>query len=130
MLLMVGKGIRGGICHSIYQYVKANSKYMKDYDKNKESPYLQYGDANNFYGWSLLQKLSVNNFEWMEDTSQFNEDFIKNCNEESDKGYFFEIDVQYAKNLHELHNDLSFLPERMKIAIVKKVVANLHDETE
>ena len=130
MLLMVGKGIRGGICHSIYQYVKANSKYMKDYDKNKESPYLQYGDVNNFYGWSLLQKLSINNFEWMEDTSQFHEDFIKNCNEESNKGYFFEIDVQYAKNLHELHNDLSFLPERMKNAIVKKVVANLHDETE
>ena len=47
MLLMVEKGIRGGICHSIYQYAKANNKYMKDYDKNKESSYLQYWDVNN-----------------------------------------------------------------------------------
>ena len=47
MLLMVEKGIRVGICHSIYQYTKANNKYMKDYDKNKESLYLQYWDAKN-----------------------------------------------------------------------------------
>ena len=49
MLLMVKKGIRGGICHSIYRYAKANNKYMKDYDKNKESSYLQYWDVNNLY---------------------------------------------------------------------------------
>ena len=50
MLLMIEKGIRGGICHSIYGYAKANSKYMKDYDKNKESTYIQYWDVNNVYG--------------------------------------------------------------------------------
>ena len=50
MLLMVKKVIRGGICHSIYRYVKANNKYKKDYDKNKESPYLQYWDVNELYG--------------------------------------------------------------------------------
>ena len=50
MLLMIEKGIRGGICHSIYAYAKANSKYMKDYDKNKESTYIQYWDVNNVYG--------------------------------------------------------------------------------
>ena len=50
MLLTVEKGIRGGICHSIYQYAKANNKYMKDYDKNKESSHLQYWDVNNLYG--------------------------------------------------------------------------------
>ena len=71
MLLMVEKGIRGGICHSIYRYTKANNKYMKDYDKNKESSYLQYWDVNNFYGWAISQKLPVNNFEWIKDTSQF-----------------------------------------------------------
>ena len=89
MLLMVEKGIRGGICHSIYRYAKANNKYMKDYDKNKESSYLQYWDVNNLYGWAMLQKLPVNNFEWIKDTSQFNEDFIKNYNEENDGRIFF-----------------------------------------
>ena len=87
-------------------------------------------DVNNLYGWAILQKLPVNNFEWIKDTSQFNEDFIKNYNEESDEGYFFEVDVQYPEKLHELHNDLPFLHERMKIKKVKKLVANLHDKTE
>ena len=49
MLLMVGKGIRGGTCHSIYRYAKANNKYMKGYDKNKESSYLQYWNVKNLY---------------------------------------------------------------------------------
>ena len=66
----------------------------------------------------------------MKDTSQVNEDFIKNYDEESDEGYFLEIDVQYLEKLHELHNDLPFLPEKMKIKIVEKLVANLHDKTE
>ena len=64
------------------------------------------------------------------DTSQFNENFIKNYNEESDEGYFLEVDVQYLEKLHELGNDLPFLPERMKIENVRKLVANLHDKTE
>ena len=110
ILLMVEKGIRGG--HFIYRYTKANNKYMKDYDKNKESSYLQYLDVNNLYGWAMLQKLPVNNFEWIKDTSQFNEDFIKNYNEESDEGYFLEVDVQYLKNLNELYNDLPFFARK------------------
>ena len=80
MLLMVEKGIRGGICHSIYWYAKSNRKYMKDYDKNKESSCLQYWDVNNLYSWAISQKLSVNNSEWIKDTSQFNENLIKNYN--------------------------------------------------
>ena len=68
MLLMVEEGIRGGICHSIYRYVKANNKYMNNYDKNEESSYIQYLDANNLYGWAMSQKLPVNNFKWVEDT--------------------------------------------------------------
>ena len=55
MLLMVEKGIRGGMCHSVYGFEKANSKYMKDYDKNKESSYLQYWDVNNLYSWTMFQ---------------------------------------------------------------------------
>ena len=78
----------------------------------------------------MSQKLPVNNFEWIKDTSQFNEDFIKNCNEGSHEGYLFEVDVQYLEKLHERHNDLPFLLERMKIEKVEKLVANLHDKTE
>ena len=83
---------------------------MKDYDKNKESSDLQYWDVNNLYGWAFLQELPLNKFEWIKNTPQFNEDFIKNYNEESDKGYFLEVDAQYLEKLHELHNDLPFLP--------------------
>ena len=115
MLFMVEKGIRGGICHCFYRYAKANNKYLKDYDKNKKLSYLQYCDVNNLYGWAIPQKLPVNNYEWIEDTSQFNGDFMKNYNEKSDKGYFLEVDVQYIEILHELHNDLPFLTERIKI---------------
>ena len=63
MLSMVGKGIRGGTCHCIYRYAKANNKYMKDYDKNKESLYLQYWDVTNLCDWGMSQKLPVNNNE-------------------------------------------------------------------
>ena len=130
MLLMVEKGIRGGICHSIYRYGKANNKYMKDYDRDKESSYIQYWDVNNLYGWVMSQKLPVNNFELIKDTSQFNEDFIKNYNKEIDEAYFLEVDFQYLEKLHKLHNDLSFSPERIKIEKVEKLVANKTDKTE
>ena len=109
---------------------KANNKYMKDYDKNKEQSYLKYWDVNNLYGWKTSLKLPVNSFEWIGDTSQFNEDFIKSQNEESDEGYLLEVDVQYLKKLPELHNDLSFLKERMKIGKVERLVTNLHDNTQ
>ena len=71
---------------------------MKDYDKNKESSYIKYWDVTNLYGWAMSQKLPVNNFEWIKDTSQFNEDFIKNYNEESGERNFLEVDVQYLEN--------------------------------
>ena len=103
---------------------------MKYYDKNKESLYLKYWNLNNLYGWAMSQKLPVNKFEWTEDTSQFNEDFIKNYNKECDDGYFLEVYVQYPEKLHELHNDLPFLPEKMNIEKVEKLVTNLHDKTE
>ena len=93
MLVIVEKGIRGGICHAIHRYEKANNKYMKDYIKSKESPYLKYWDVSNLYVWVMSQKLAVNKLEWIEDTSQFNEDFIKNYNEECDEGYYIEVYV-------------------------------------
>ena len=76
MLSMAEKGIRGGLCHATHRYAKANNKYIKDYDKIKESSYLNYWDVNNLYGWAMSQKFPVNNIEWIEEPSQFNEDFI------------------------------------------------------
>ena len=66
MLLMVEKETRGGICQAIHRYAKANSKYMKNYDKNNESSYIEYLDETNLYGWAMSQKLPVNRFKWVE----------------------------------------------------------------
>ena len=71
VLLMVKKGIRCGICHVIHQYVKANNKCLKYHDKNKESIYLKYWNFNKFYGRTMSQKLHVDGFKWIENTSQF-----------------------------------------------------------
>ena len=103
---------------------------MKGCDKNKESSYLKYWDANNLYGWAMSQKLPVNSFEWIEDTFKFNEDFIKGYSQENDERYFVEVDVQYLEKLHELFNDLLFFPERIKILKVEMLVTNLHDKPE
>ena len=75
---------------------------MKECDKNKESSCLKYSDVNNLYGWVMSQKLPVKNVEWIEDTFQFKEDFIKNFNGESDEGYFLEVDIQYLEKLMKL----------------------------
>ena len=70
---MVEKGIRGGICHSVYTSAKASSKHMKDSDKNKEPSYLQYWDVNNLYDWALSQKVPVNNFQKFHKVIKFNQ---------------------------------------------------------
>ena len=93
MLLMVEKGIRGGIFQATHRYARANNKYMNDYDKNFESSYLVFLDANNLYGWAMSQKLLINGFEWVKKLSRFNERFIKNYSEISDRGYFLEVDA-------------------------------------
>ena len=128
MILMVEKGFRGVICYSVNRYAKANNKYMKDFDKNEELSYLKYWDLNNLYGRAMQQKLPVDFFEWVEDISEFHEKFIKRYNEKRDEGYFFGVDDQYPEALHDLHEDLPFLLERMKIEKVEKLVANLNDK--
>ena len=80
MILVIDKGIRGRICEATHRYAKANNKYMKNYDKNIESSYIEYLDANNLYGWGMSQKLPIKDFKWVKQKklSKFNEDFIKN----------------------------------------------------
>ena len=126
MLLMVEEGIRGGMCHVVHRYAKANNKDMKNYDEKEESSYTQYLDANNLYGWVMSQKLPVSGFKWKKNITKFTEEFIKNYDQDSNKGYILEVDVKYPKKLHDLHSDLPFLPERMKIDKCKKLVCNLY----
>ena len=83
-MLLLEKGIRGGICEAVTKYKKANNKYMKNYDSNKPSSYLMYVDANNLYGYTMSKKLHYGNFKWVKDLSIFTEDFIKNYNGNSD----------------------------------------------
>ena len=109
-LLMVEKRIRGGIFHAIHRY--ANNKYMKNYDN----------------GSTKSQNLPADGFKWKINMLKFNEDFIKNYDEENDKGYILEVDVKYSKRLHNLHYDLLFLPEIMIINKCNKLVYNLYDK--
>ena len=82
---------------------------MKNYNKNIESSYLMYLDAKNLYGWAMFQILPVNGFKWKKNVPKFYEEFIKNYHEDSNKGNMFEVDVEYPKDLHNLHSDLLFL---------------------
>ena len=85
MLFMFEEGIKGLMCLATYRYAKANNKYMNNYDKNKESSYLEYLDANNLYGYAMTQKLPIKDSKWIDDLSIFTEDFIKNYNINSDR---------------------------------------------
>ena len=114
MSLTVEKGTKGGICNAIHRYVKANNKYMKNYDKNIESSYLRYLDANNLQRWGVYQKMPVNGFKWIKKLSKFDGDFMKNNDDNSCKGYTLEVHVEYPKNLLNLYKDLPFLAEKKK----------------
>ena len=101
---------------------------MKDYNKDEGESFLQYNDANNVYESAMSEPLPVDGFEWVKDLSKIDEDFVKNYDENSDKGYILEADVEYPKNLHDFHSDLPFLPERMKIDKCKKLIYNLYNK--
>ena len=127
---MIEKGVRGGIFHPINRYAKANNKYMKNHNKNIEFSYLIYPDANNLYVWAMFQKLPVHDFKWEKDVSKFNEEFIKHYQEDINKGYILEVDVEYPKDLNNLYSDLPFSSERMKIKNYNKLVWNFYDKKE
>ena len=101
---------------------------MKIYDKNIILSYLECLDENNLFGWGMSQRLPVNGFKWVKTLFKFDEDFITNYDENSNKGYILEVDVEYPKNLFKLHKDLAFLAERKKIGKCKKLVCNINDK--
>ena len=95
--------------------LKLITKYIKYYDRNKELSYNQYYHINNLCGWEMLQKLSVNGFEWVGNTSEFDGSFVKSYNEKNVKECFLEHGVQFPEKSHKLHNNLLFLPEKKKL---------------
>ena len=120
MLLMVEEGIRGGICHAIQRNAISNNEYMNNYDKSIISAFLMYLHANNFYGWPMTQKLPINGFKWVE---IFHERFIKSYNENSDIGYFLEVDVEYPKKLFYLKEKNS--KKQKSLYVVQKTKENM-----
>ena len=125
MLLMFERGIRGGITQAVRKYASANNKYMRDkFDHNEHTTYLQYLDANNLYGWAMSQPLPTGGFKWVD----VNPNEISELPTRTDKGYLLEVDVSYPKELHNPHNDLPFMCERMEINGVVKLVPNLRDK--
>ena len=124
MLLMFERGIRGGITQAVHKYASANNKYMGDkFNPNEDTTYLQYLDANNLYGWAMSQPLPTGGFKW----TDVNPSKISELATRTDKGYILEVDVSYPKDLHNSHNDLPFMCERMEINGVEQLVPNLRD---
>ena len=118
MLLMFEREIKAGITQAVRKYALANNKYMGDrFDPESESSYLQYLDANNLYGWAMSQPLPTGGFKWVD----VNPNEISELATRTDKGYLLEVDVSYPKELHNSHDDLPFMCERMEINGVEKL---------
>ena len=129
MLMMFERGIRGGISHISKRYAEANNKYMKDYNPDEESTYIQYLDANNLYGWAMSQQLPTHGFKWMRNlTKDTVMDIMDKTNHSMSnrgrKGYIFEVDLEYPKKLWEEHNDYPLAPEKMIVNGVEKLICH------
>ena len=127
MFLMIEKGIRGGVSMISTRYGKANNPYMGDsYDPNQPTKYISYLDANNLYGWAMCKPLPTHGLEWMV------QDELNNWKELSDSegtGFILEVDLEYPKELHDLHNDYPLAPELMKVNKIEKLIPNLNNKT-
>ncbi|XP_073254267.1 uncharacterized protein [Porites lutea] len=128
-LMMFERGIHGGISHISKRYAEANNKYMKDYNPDKESTYIQYLDANNLYGWAMSQQLPTHGFSWMKNiTKEKVMDILDKANHSMSnrgrKGYIFEADLEYPKKLWKSHNDYPLVPEKMIVNGVEKLICH------
>ena len=128
MLLMFECGIRGGITQAVHRYASANNPYMDEYDKNKETNYLQYLDANNLYGWAMSQPLPTGGFRWINCDSWDPVRLVNMLSNDINYGYLLEVDVEYPRELHDAHNDIPFMCGKMKIGGVEKLIPNLYDK--
>lgn len=131
MFLLFEKGIRGGVSQCSKRYSRANNKYMEDFDKDNESKYLMYLDANNLYGYSMMQQLPLNGFSWAA-AETFDVAKIMNLSQESQIGYVFEVDLEYPQQLHDSHSDYPFCPENGIVPGTRKdrkLLLTLFDKT-
>ena len=129
MLMMFERGIRGGITHISKRYAEANNKYMKSYNPEKKSSFIQYLDANNLYGWAMSQNLPTHGFKWMKDITLEKVDEILDKTNHSmlntgKEGYIFEVDLEYPQHLWDKHNDYPLAPEIMKVNGVEKLICH------
>ena len=127
MLMMFERGIRGGITHISKRYAEANDKYMRDYDPSKPCTYIQYLDANNLYGWAMSQPLPTHGFKWLKDLTV---DSVINRLEKrkTNKGYIFEVDLEYPRKLWKSHNDYPLAPEKMVVNRVEKLIGSFRSK--
>ena len=114
MFQFIEKGMRGGISYIANRYGKANNKYMREYDEKAPSKYIMYLDANNLYGWAMSQYLPTGGFKWLTE-KQINKINLAQYNEDSNKGLILEVDLEYPKELHDLHNDYPLGGEKVKV---------------
>ena len=131
MLLMFEKGIRGGISIISKRYGEANNKYMGNrFNKNKLSKYLMYLDANNLYGSAMFKKLPIHSFKWLT-SGEMEKLFDNRVVQVWEKTpCILEVDLEYPENLHDLHNDYPFCPERVECKNgVEKLIPNLRNKT-
>ena len=120
ILLLFEKGIRGGVSMIPNRYGKANNKFMGDtFDPSQPSKFISYLDANNLYGWAMMKPLPVGDFKWMDE---------KELKHWKDTPCILEVDLEYPRDLHDLHNDYPLAPERLKIGNVEKLIPNLWDK--
>ena len=122
MLMMFERGIRGGITHISKRYSEANNKYMKDYDPSKKSKFIQYLDANNLYGWAMSQNLPTHGFKWIKNITI--DKVYKILLSRGSRGFVFEVDLDYPRDLWKTHNDYPLAPELMKVGGVEKLICH------
>ena len=115
MFQFIEKGMRGGVSYIANRYGKANNKYMEEYNENVPLKYIMYLDANNLYGWAMSQYLPTGNFRWMKD-KEINKIDPGKYKVDCKKELILEVDLEYPRELHNLHNDYPVAPEKMKVS--------------
>ena len=115
MFQFIEKGMRGGVSYIANRYGNANNKYMKEYDEKAPSKYIMYLDANNLYSWAMSQYLPTGNFKWMTDKEISKIDLGK-YKAYGKKGLILEVDLEYSRALHNIHNDYPIAPEKVKVS--------------